>query len=140
MISSTSRNISILSAREFGVPIPSSRKLAVPDLLVSISPQNGAISGVGEVGNSTEENALTAFKNETTPFSLICEMIETAMREKHRNFLPRLYNGTKHMRCIYFRGTASLGLIFEDFAHFLKKIKQLWTKYPMDLVRNVPRN
>ena len=37
-------------------------------------------------------------------------------------------------------GTAPQGLIFEDFVHFLKKTKQLWTKYPMDLVRNVPRN
>ena len=43
------------------------------------------------------------------------------------------------------RGTAPRDLIFEDFVHifcayFLKKIKQLLTKYPMDLSRNVPRN
>ena len=42
-------------------------------------------------------------------------------------------------------GTAPLGLIFEDFVHFLKKkkkkkkIKQIWTKYPIYLVRNIPR-
>ena len=40
----------------------------------------------------------------------------------------------------YLWGTVPLGLIFEDFVYFLKKIKQLWIKYPMDLVRNVPRN
>ena len=38
------------------------------------------------------------------------------------------------------RGTAALELIFEDFVYFLKKIKQLWTNYPMDFIRNVPRN
>ena len=37
-------------------------------------------------------------------------------------------------------GTAPLGLIFEDFFCIFLKIKQLWTKKPMDLVRNVPRN
>ena len=47
--------------------------------------------------------------------------------------------------CLYqvfsaLRGTAPQSLIFENFAHFLKKINQLWTKYPLDLVRNVPRN
>ena len=31
-------------------------------------------------------------------------------------------------------------LFLKTFVHFLKKIKQLRTKYPMDLVRNVPRN
>ena len=31
-------------------------------------------------------------------------------------------------------------LSFEDSVYFLKKMKQLWTKYPMDLIRNVPIN
>ena len=37
-------------------------------------------------------------------------------------------------------GIAALDLIFEDFVYFPRKIKQLWTKYPMDLIRNIPRN
>ena len=30
----------------------------------------------------------------------------------------------------------AMNLIFEDFVYVLKK--QLWTKFPMDLIRNVP--
>ena len=31
----------------------------------------------------------------------------------------------------WLRGYCSPGPIFEEFVHFLKKIKQLWTKYPI---------
>ena len=37
-------------------------------------------------------------------------------------------------------GYCTLDLIFKDFVYLLKKIKHLWTKYTMDLIRNVPRN
>ena len=35
---------------------------------------------------------------------------------------------------------APLDLVFEDFCVFYPKIKKLSTKYPMDLIKNVPRN
>ena len=38
------------------------------------------------------------------------------------------------------RGYCTSGPYFWRFCAFSQKIKQLWTKYPMDLVRNVPRN
>ena len=38
------------------------------------------------------------------------------------------------------RGYCTPGPYFWRFCAFSQKIKQLWTKYPMDLVRNVPRN
>ena len=31
-------------------------------------------------------------------------------------------------------GTAPLDLVFENLCIFSKKIKQLWTKYPLDLI------
>ena len=38
------------------------------------------------------------------------------------------------------RGYCTPGPYFWRLCAFSQKIKQLWTKYPMDLVRNVPRN
>ena len=38
------------------------------------------------------------------------------------------------------RGYCTPGPYFLRLWAFSQKIKQLWTKYPMDLVRNVPRN
>ena len=38
------------------------------------------------------------------------------------------------------RGYCTSGPYFWRLCAFSQKIKQLWTKYPMDLVRNVPRN
>ena len=44
-------------------------------------------------------------------------------------------------RCIFcLRGYCTSGPYFWRLCAFSQKIKQLWTKYPMDLVRNVPRN
>ena len=40
----------------------------------------------------------------------------------------------------YLRGYCTSGPCFWRFCAFSQKIKQLRTKYPMDLVRNVPRN
>ena len=40
----------------------------------------------------------------------------------------------------YQGGYCTLGPYFWRLCAFSQKIKQLWTKYPMDLVRNVPRN
>ena len=48
--------------------------------------------------------------------------------------------GSENVNFQEIRGTELLDLIFEDFVYFLKKIKQLWTKYLMDLIRNVLRN
>ena len=44
----------------------------------------------------------------------------------------------------FIRGTFFFPFIVFSFllktVYFLNKIKQLWTKYPVDLIRNVPRN
>ena len=40
----------------------------------------------------------------------------------------------------HLRGYCTSGPYFRKVYAFSQKIKQLWTKYPMDLVRNVPRN
>ena len=41
---------------------------------------------------------------------------------------------------MYLRGYCTPGPYFLRLCAFSQKIKQLRTKYPMDLVRNVPRN
>ena len=40
----------------------------------------------------------------------------------------------------HLRGYCTPGPYFWRFCVFSQKIKHLWTKYPMDLIRNVPRN
>ena len=49
----------------------------------------------------------------------------------------RMTAGIKCQFITHQGGTAPLDLIFEDFVYFLKKIKELWTKYPMYLIRKV---
>ena len=46
----------------------------------------------------------------------------------------------KGIICTYLRGYCTSGPYFWRLCAFSQKIKQLWTKYPMDLVRNIPKN
>ena len=39
----------------------------------------------------------------------------------------------------FLRGYSTPGPYFWRFCEFSQKIKKLWTKYPTDLIRNVPR-
>ena len=41
---------------------------------------------------------------------------------------------------VWLQGVQQPGPYFEDFVHFLKTIKQLLTKSPVDLVRYVSKN
>ena len=43
-------------------------------------------------------------------------------------------------KSVILRGYCTPGPYFLRLCAFSQKIKQLWTKYPMDLVRDVPRN
>ena len=57
---------------------------------------------------------------------------------KIRPSLFSLPNGKQYSNCI--KGYCTSGPYFWRFCAFSQKIKQPRTKYPMDLVRNVPRN
>ena len=55
------------------------------------------------------------------------------------NLCP-MTNDTRWLVPLPLRGYSTPGPYFWRLCAFSQNIKQLWTRYPMDLVRNVPRN
>ena len=62
--------------------------------------------------------------------------IDNKYSKKKKKILP--YNQAIQSRPL--RGNSTPGPYFGRLCAFSQKIKQLWTKYSVDLVRNVPRN
>ena len=59
---------------------------------------------------------------------------------KHTSIIMFVLTSRSAFSLFSLRGYCTSGPYFWRLCAFSQKIKQLWTKYPMDLVRNVPRN
>ena len=83
---------------------------------------------------SSSTNIFYQNSEKSKPFWKVIESFFNCFDMKHE------FTGWTYTCLHDLRGYCTSGPYFWRLCAFSQKIKQLWTKYPMDMVRNVPRN